>query len=205
MMRCVLQYNFGKALPLWAHQGIAIFAGPRHLQESCDHYCREIVNTGKALRLKVMLPMLENPPDFRVVNNQGHSLVRFLLTRKPHEIGNSDKLEGDELSRAGLMHYLNIGLTKGWADATRVVYSYETVDDLQDAWIAWLRKPESIMARLKEPLAPILPKVESDTIPPTTVLGGVPNTPTLSAPQGFNAFAPPGPAAVPSVKIPNRP
>ncbi len=206
MMRCVLHYNFGKPLPPWADKGITNFIGPLHSQESCDHYCREIVNTGKALRLKVMLPMMENPSDIRVTVLQGHSLVRFLLTRKPREIGSSDKLEGDALSRAGLMHFLNIGLTKSWTEATQVVYGYETIDDLEEAWIAWLRKPESLLARPIVSAHPLpMPKVESDTIPPTTVLGGVPNTPTLSAPQGFNAFAPPGPPALPSVKNPIRP
>ena len=157
--------------------------------------------TGIALTLvamSVLLPKMDYPKDAVISYVQGHSLVRFLLIRKPREYGQTEKLEGEALGRAGLIHFLNIGLTKGWQDAARVVYGYDTIDDLEVAWIGWLSKGESLMRRPSEQSAQQTPKAESETIPPTPV-------PIAAASNGIPPVPTVRPTPVPSAPVVPRP
>lgn len=172
ILRCFLICKFKTQLPMWVDRGVPTTQDDVVVQIIYDQKCRELLNEGKALRLNVLLSMLEQPekPNNRNAGYaQGHSLARFLLTRKPLTISEPDKSNTLDINKAGLLRFIEKGTAKGWNEASRDVYGYQTVEDLEAAWIAWVRKPSSMLERCNAdgPPEPRLP--ELDTVPPTSV------------------------------------
>ena len=58
------------------------------------------------------------------------------------------------------------GLGNNWDEAAKTVYGFETVDDLQQAWLEWLKKPETRLADSEPDRGPP-PAANPELIPPT--------------------------------------
>ena len=56
------------------------------------------------------------------------------------------------------------GLGNNWDEAAKTVYGFETVDDLQLAWLEWLKEPET---RLIDPTSGRPSAANPELIPPT--------------------------------------
>ena len=200
---CVLATHFGKALPRWADEGIALTSESEGEQARHDVLCRELLNAGRGIRLKTLFKMADYPKDIAVLYAQGTSVVRFLLTREgnrkgewmPFPVGAAKKiidlrkveLKSDPTgvqvtlfnpanSHNCLTSFLWIGgngnTPESWDRAAKEVYGFASVDEMEEAWLDWLRKPES---KLNGPPAPrpAAPKEDKpDLIPPTKLPGG---------------------------------
>jgi hypothetical protein len=165
----VLATHFGKQLPRWADEGIAVLHESIEEQAQHDIRARELLNAGRGIRLKTLLRMTEFPKDTMVLYTQGHSVCRFLLAR-----GKELPKPGPGEHYAALM-FLSIGTdgntAESWDKAARDVYAFKSVDDLEEAWLAWLTKPESRLDG-SGTKAPPRPAVKPDLIPPTNLPGG---------------------------------
>ena len=134
----VLAAHFGRPLPRWADEGIAILNEPAKDQADHDVRCRELTNAGRAIRVKHLLPMTEYPRDIIVLYAQGHSLARFLHERDPKK----------------LLPLIEASFADGWDQALKATYGFKDADELEEAWLAWLRKPETLLKAAAKPGLP---------------------------------------------------
>ncbi|MEO2088553.1 MAG: sigma-70 family RNA polymerase sigma factor [Gemmataceae bacterium] len=171
----VLATHFGKQLPRWADEGIALTAETYHEQATHDALCREVLNAGRGIRLSHLLPMTDYPQDVPVLYAQGHSLVRFLLSRRVGAAHLDDAKKEFKSSEQVLVTFLAQMLNEkvSWEDAASAVYGFKDLDAMQEAWLDWLRTPASSLA---DALPPQKPKPADgrkadDTLIPPTRLG----------------------------------
>ncbi len=136
---CVLAAHFGRPLPRWADEGIALLSEPAKEQADHDIKCREVLNGGKALVLKTLLPMTEYPKDLVVLYAQGHSVARFLHARDAKK----------------LLPLLEASFADGWDKALKATYGFADADELEKAWIEWLKKPETLLKAIVKPAAKV--------------------------------------------------
>jgi hypothetical protein len=185
VMHTVLANHFGKPLPRWADEGLALCCEGGDSQRDHDTKCRELLNAGRGIRLSKLFRMNDYPKDTMVVYAQGHSVVRFLLTREV-TVGPPVLTEIPYLNRlyqnASSPHqqfvlFLHLGMgdntAESWDKAAKTVYGFESVDRLEETWLDWLKQPPSRMKPLAPTPVPGRPKDEKpDLIPPTNLPGG---------------------------------
>jgi RNA polymerase sigma factor (sigma-70 family) len=181
----VLATHFGKPLPRWADEGIAVLAEPPQEQANHDVRCREVIGAGRGIRLRQLFRMNEYPNDTIVAYAQGHSVVRFLLTRNPKprsgqrliDVNGTAVRPEDPLARRhGLLTFLQLGLAGDWEQAGKEVYGFESVGALEAAWLEWMKTPASKPTPAAPPVVPTPapPDDKPDLIPPTKLPGGGP-------------------------------
>jgi hypothetical protein len=182
VMHIILATHFGRPVPRWADEGIAVAAEDADSQSHHDETCRKLLNEGRGVRLKVLFRMTDYPRDLLAVYAQGHSVVRFLLTR-PVTVGSPvlktfpqfcEQCRTVANPHQQLIIFLHIGLdgnnAESWDKAAKAIYDFGSVDALEDAWLKYLEKPES---RLKRNETQPKPKRDEkpDLIPPTRLPG----------------------------------
>lgn len=133
---CVLAAHFGRPLPRWADEGIAVMSESAKEQADHDRKVREFANDGRALRLKHLLPMTEYPRDLMVLYAQGHSVARFLYQ--------SDAKK--------LLPMVEASFADGWDKALKATYGFADADALEEAWLGWLNMPGSVPKAQAKPL-----------------------------------------------------
>jgi hypothetical protein len=131
----VLAQHFGKPVPRWADEGGSVLSENDEERYSHDVRCREFLNYGKGIQLRVLFRMTEYPRDMGVLYAQGYSVTAYLVERG----GNG------QTGRGKLLRFLAVGMhgntVETWNDAARQVYGFESVDALQVAWLDALRTP----------------------------------------------------------------
>jgi hypothetical protein len=191
----VLASYFARPLPRWADEGISLLSEAGDEQATLDLRAREVLNAGRGVRLKVLLPLTEYPKDVVAVYAQGHSLARFLVGKSapdglpvlkdlPH-VGRLFQTPG-EAGHRRLVAFVHLGARENtagsWDKAAKAVYGFGSVDDLEEAWLAWLAEPGSVL----KPRAGAVPAPRKETpaggdlIPPAKL----PTAPAPGAPPG---------------------
>lgn len=216
--RAVVATQHGQPPAAWLDYGLA-----DHLQsdeatrKKLDESCRNALRAGTALRLSALFAAAINPPpepafkggfgvymgigggSFKIPLDappeqerphqaQAYSVVRFLAARRPG--GGPDAvrrlLQLDTAARA-----------KGWDAALAECYGYESADDLEDHWLAWLKRPSSVVG-----FTP--PAVEPKTGP--IVTSAPPKPPTIPATPVAGAEAKSGESPrIPPADVPTLP
>lgn len=180
-------HHFGKPLPRWADEGVALLSEAAPDQAAHDARVRDLLTEGRGIRVKVLIRMTEYPPDLMAAYTQGHSLVRFLA-----RTGGEARLPWGLREQAGatkLVRFIRRGTdgnsAESWDKAASEVYGFESVDALEEAWLAWVKAPGSVLAAgaAGHTARPLEREVAADMIPPTEVPGsGQPVM--MSAPDG---------------------
>ncbi len=135
----VLAYHFGQAVPRWADEGGSVLS--ENDKERLDHdvKCREFLNAGRGIPLRILFAMKEYPRDMIVLYAQGYSVSDYLIA-----------LGGGGLKgRKKFLDFLETGMQKGnknWEKAVATHYDFDSVDNLQVKWIDSLRKPPADLA-----------------------------------------------------------
>lgn len=190
----VLAHRFKRAVPRWADEGGSVLSENPDEWFSHDIRCREILNAGRAISLRVLFGMMNYPKDMIVVYAEGYSVVNFLVNE--HDGG-----------RAKFLEFVDLGMRNGnrnWEQAVREVYGYKSVDDMEAAWIDSLRNPPK---RVVEVSGRSKPAKGSPTVASrgnevrTSGLGGVPR---LDPPVTARGAAPDRDSA-PRGKVPANP
>jgi RNA polymerase sigma factor (sigma-70 family) len=176
----VLASFFGRPVPRWADEGMSVLSESDDEQATHDARARDALNGGRALRLKVLLPLGEYPKDVAGFYAQGHSLARFLVNRASagapvlKDVPHLGKLfeAGAEDGHRRLTAFVYLGVqgntAESWGKAAKVVYGIASLDELEQAWLEWLAKPESVLppkAGRRPPAPPVGPG-GADLIPP---------------------------------------
>lgn len=180
VMQVVLVTHFGKPLPKWAAEGLSIAAMPTQLQAQSDDLCRKWLNAGRGIRLRKFLTMADYPKDLvPALHAQAYSVVRFLLAEKA-TTGAATNVQKQFV--IFLKRGMEENTVESWNKAAKTVYGFETVDSLEEAWLDYLKKPESQLKskwyRSAESIDPS--HKDQDFIPPTTLPGG--NRPATDRP-----------------------
>ena len=142
----VLAYHFGRPVPRWADEGGSVLSENDEERFSHDVRCREILNAGRGIRLRVLFRMTQYPRDMIVLYAQGYSVSHFLVKK------GGDGREG----RAKLLQFLAVGMQgddqrfhgtpESWNAAANKVYGFESIDALEEAWLTALKTPPSRVA-----------------------------------------------------------
>ncbi|MDY3557229.1 RNA polymerase sigma factor [Gemmata sp. JC717] len=175
----VFASHFGKALPRWADEGVAVMSESDDEQLNHDVRARELLGSGRGIRLKVLFRLTEYPRDMVVLFAQGHSVARFLASAPAagtpvlKDIPNLDRLFRNPGAdgRRRLVAFLQLGTdgntAESWDKAAKAVYGYGSMDALEEAWLEWLAKPENVLTRKDTTPRPAsAPKPGGELIPP---------------------------------------
>ncbi len=129
----VFAYAFRRPVPRWADEGGSVLSEDDLERTRHDQYVRRILNTpGRAIPLRRLFSMSEYPADVMVLYAEGFSVSNFLVNQG----------EGLSAQRTGRQHFLSFvgtGLRSGWDDAVRTHYRYNSVEQLEEAWLKHLR------------------------------------------------------------------
>lgn len=176
----VLASHFGRPLPRWVDEGIAILSEPAQLRADLDLRVREVLGAGRAIRLKRLFSMSEYPRDTLTLYSQGHSVVQFLMSRTAKEAAllppaGADAIAPKTVTRnphRELIQFVQRGLSTDWDKAAKEVYGFDTVDDLETAWIEWLKASTNVPKGNAAPSpTPPLKDEKPELIPPTKLSG----------------------------------
>ncbi len=185
MTHVVLANHLGKPLPRWAADGAALIGESPKNQAEYDRACREMLEQGRAVRLSVLFKMTDAPKGQAHSYAQGHSVTRYLLTRRvvltppalrdlPH-VG--ELFRNPARPEAAFLAFAQVGAEGDWDKAARAVYGFDGVEALEKAWVGWMSTPESRLTKGEPPRRPVVtpPKgLESPHIPPVKLSAAEP-------------------------------
>ncbi|HJZ58427.1 MAG TPA: hypothetical protein VKE74_26025, partial [Gemmataceae bacterium] len=137
----VLAYHFGRPVPRWADEGGSVLSENDEERFQHDVRCRELLNAGRGIRLRVLFRMARYPHDMIVLYAQGYSVTAYLV----------EKGGGGREGRGRLLQFLGYGMQgsteeshgtpETWNEAARRVYGFDSVEAMETAWLDSLRNP----------------------------------------------------------------
>lgn len=119
----VLADHFGKPLPRWADEGIALLGESEEEQARHTRLCADVLNAGRGLQVKALLETREYPRDVMAFFAESFWFAKVLTGRK---------------DRAALMNFVRTGMAKDWPTAAREVYA-ATLDELEAEMLVRLK------------------------------------------------------------------
>lgn len=199
----VFAYHFRCPVPRWADEGGSVLSEDEPERVRHDQLARQILNTpGRAIPLRRLFALREYPNDVMALYAQGYSVTNFLVGRSNRQV---------------FLAFVGQGMRQGWDVAARTHYDYQSVEQLEQAWLQHLRdtkRPPALLAQNTQPGASEAANrvVTRQTVPPAQPLQ-VSAAPTYRAqtpepgqpserfqdPPGY--WQPPAPEGPPSVRL----
>ncbi|HZY88038.1 MAG TPA: hypothetical protein VFE78_24600 [Gemmataceae bacterium] len=181
----VFAHYFRCPVPRWADEGGSVLSEDDLERARHDQMVRQILNTpGRAIPLRRLFALRDYPRDVMVLYAEGYSVTNFL-------VGSS--------SRPAFLAFLAQGMRGDWDGAVRTHYRYNSVEELEQAWLQHLRNarrpaPGQLASNRGRPEGePGRHVVVRQTLPPAQPLLEAPRPIYRgSAPDGYDA--PPAPA-----------
>jgi hypothetical protein len=167
----VFAYHFRQALPRWADEGGCVLSEDDAERRRHDQLVRQSLAKGRGYRLRVLFNMKDYPrsgEDVMTLYAQGYSVVRFLV---------------EQSSKPAFLNFLNDGMRQGWDAALLRHYGYQRVEELEEAWLQWLRGGMRMTSDL---LAS-----QRGRLPPQATVAAMPSQ-TRGAELGLPRSLPPG-------------
>jgi hypothetical protein len=124
----VFAYYFKQPVPRWADEGGSVLSEDDMERNRHDQMCRQLLNAGRAMRVGWLFSLKDYPSDVMVLYAQGFSLSRFLV---------------DSADRQTFLEFVKSGMHQGWDQATQRYYHFDSVNELETAWIESLRRPRN--------------------------------------------------------------
>jgi hypothetical protein len=126
---------FGKPVPRWADEGGSVLSENEDERYNHDIKCRQILNAGRAISLRVLFAMKEYPDDMIVTYAEGYSVSQYLI-----DLGGRKKF----------LDFIEAGMKKNnrnWEEAVKDIYGINSVNQLESDWIDSLKRSRTIAAR----------------------------------------------------------
>lgn len=120
----VFAHHFRTPVPRWADEGGSVLSEDDLERDRHDKLVRQILNQGRQIPLRRLLMLKEYPREVICLYAQGFSLADFLVKR------------GD---RRTFLNFVGHGMHYGWDAAVQVYYQHRTVEELEEAWLQYLR------------------------------------------------------------------
>ncbi len=136
----VFAHHFRTPVPRWADEGGSVLSEDDLERERHDKLVRQILNQGRQIPLRRLLLLKEYPREVICLYAQGFSLADYLVKR------------GD---RRTFLSFIGHGMQYGWDAAVQMYYQHRTVEELEEAWLQYLRDtrrtPELQLAQNRGP------------------------------------------------------
>jgi hypothetical protein len=121
----VFAHYFRTPVPRWADEGGSVLSEDDIERNRHDALVRQILNTpGRMIPLRRLFTLTKYPNDVMVLYAEGYSVSDFL-------VGQSD--------RPTFLRFVAHGMRGDWDGAARSYYRFNSVEDLERAWIQHLR------------------------------------------------------------------
>jgi hypothetical protein len=124
--------HFGFQVPRWADEGGAILSEDGAQGERQNKSFQQILADERQIPLRRFLAMRDYPSDMGCLYAQGHSVSRFLVDAKGHR---------------RFLVFIRQGMEDGWDEAVRSQFGYNSVEDLEQAWLGWVSHRRQARAR----------------------------------------------------------
>jgi hypothetical protein len=133
----VFAYYYRRPVPRWADEGGAVLSEDDIERDRHDRLVRHILNTpGRRIPLRRLFTLHDYPSDVMVLYAEGFSVSNFLVKQS---------------NRQTFLGFVNQGMSSGsWDSAVRSYYHYNSVDELEEAWLSELhntRRPPVQLAQ----------------------------------------------------------
>jgi hypothetical protein len=142
----VFAYHFRQPLPRWADEGGSVLSEDDLERKRHDDMVRQCLAGGRAFRLRVLFEMKQYPDsgqDVMTLYAQGYSLSRFLV---------------ETTGRRQFLAFVGDGMRQGWDNAVKSHLGMNRVEDLEAAWLDWMRgtfRPDAgLLAKNSKPARP---------------------------------------------------
>ena len=121
----VFAHYFRMPVPRWADEGGSVLSEDDLERNRHDQLVRQILNTpGRAIPLRRLFTLTQYPRDVMVLYAEGYSVTSYL-------VGLS--------SRSQFLAFIAQGMRGDWDGAARAHYRFNSVEELEQAWLANLR------------------------------------------------------------------
>ncbi len=162
----VFAHYFRQPVPRWADEGGSVLSEDEQERNHHDYLVRQILNTpGRAFPLRRLFSLREYPRDVMVLYAEGYSVTNFLVNQG---------------GRPAFLGFIATGMRGDWDGAVRAYYRYNSVEELERAWVQSLSHPRPAA----DQLASTRGRPEGETTSRVVVRQTVPPAqPLLEAPQ----------------------
>jgi RNA polymerase sigma factor (sigma-70 family) len=123
----VLATHFGKSVPRWADEGIAMLNESPEEQQRHQRLFHELAAERRNIKLDKLFKFKDYPDDVMVLFAQGFSVTHFLVERK---------------DRPTLLKFVKDGMDSGWDKAAKKHYGFGDVAELEQSWLDSLHGKE---------------------------------------------------------------
>jgi hypothetical protein len=153
--------HFRCPVPRWADEGGAVLSEDDVERSRHDQMVRHILNAGRAIPLRRLFSLHDYPNEVGALYAEGYSVAAFLVAAS---------------NRPAFLRFVAQGMQGNWDAAVQAHYHYQNVEQLEEAWLAYLRstkrQPETLLAqnRTVPPADPAKRVVVRLTVPPVQPL-----------------------------------
>src|SRR5262249_723670 len=123
----VFSVHVRQPVPRWADEGGSVLSEDEQERRRHDLLVRRIINDGRMIPLRRLFSLREYPSDVMALYAQGFSVSEFLVSRS---------------SRPAFLNFVYAGMSQGWDAAARTHYGFNSVEELEQGWIQYLRSPK---------------------------------------------------------------
>ncbi len=120
----VFAFHFRHPVPRWADEGGSVLSEDDIERERHDQLVRSIINKGQKIPLRTLFGLKEYPPQVMCLYAQGFSMTDYLVKRS---------------SRQHFLAFIGRGVQSGWDKAVQDYYGHRSVEELEQAWLQFLR------------------------------------------------------------------
>jgi hypothetical protein len=124
----VFAHYFRHPVPRWADEGGSVLSEDDIERDRHDQLVRNIINKGQKIPLRTLLALKEYPPQVMCLYAQGYSMTDYLVKRS---------------NRQQFLAFVARGTQAGWDRAIQEYYGHKNADELEAAWIQFLRDGRS--------------------------------------------------------------
>jgi hypothetical protein len=121
----VFAYYFRCPVPRWADEGGSVLSEDDPERIRHDKLVRQILNQGRAIPLRRLFALRDYPREVMCLYAEGFSMANYLVNAG---------------GRQTYLKFVAQGMQQGWDTAVRTHYRYNSVDELEQAWLAELRR-----------------------------------------------------------------
>ena len=121
----VFAYYFRTPVPRWADEGGCVLSEDDLEKQRHDSMTRDILSTpGRKIPLRRLFTMTKYPNDVMVLYAEGFSVSEYLVS-----------LGG----RPTFLAFVAYAMNYGWDNAVKAYYRFNSIEELEERWIAYLR------------------------------------------------------------------
>lgn len=120
----VFAYYFKVPVPRWADEGGSVLSEDDLERDRHDKLVRQILNSNRQFPLRRLFSLRDYPREVMNLYAQGFSVSDYLVKRS---------------DRQTFLQFVAHGMQAGWDSAARSFYRFQSVEELEQAWLQHLR------------------------------------------------------------------